>query len=227
MTHSFLTVLTMSKALSGKQSLSCNDITALTSATEHGQSQRRTSLRHADSLLHKFMRPKSPLIRSMEQTKKRTPASTPDLDDIDQRLIQIREQLSTFREQDMEFRERLDSLNNSIDELASRSSLASSEVSDLMMPSDDAAEEHHYEDNLEDDDQAIENSFKNLSMSFSSEVLNSCIPSIVVTSHKRCRQSSDPSIHETMKLLQFSKSTSPGTQWELPQRTYSTDQVYL
>ena len=233
MTHSVLTVLTMSKALAGKQSLSCGDISALASTTEHDRSnskQRRISLRHEDCLLHRFMRPKSPLIHSMERgAKKRTPrpASTPlDLDDIDQRLIQIRGQLSMFREQDMEFRERLDSLSNSIDELASRSSLASSEVSDVTMPSDDAAEEHDYKDNFEDDDQAIENDFKRLSMSLSTEVLNS-IPSITVTCYKICRQSSDPSVHETMKLLQLSDNTSPATQWQLPQRTYSTDQLYL
>ena len=208
----------MSKALAGKQSLSCSDITALASAAQHDQSdskQRRSSLRREDSILHKFMRPKSPLVHSTESNKKRTqrPASTPpDLDDIDQRLIQIREKLSMFREQDVEFRERLDSLSNSIDELASRSSLASSDV-----PSDDSAEEHcdNCEDDLEDADLAIENNFKNLSMSLSNEVLN-CVPSITVTSYMRCcRQSSDPSIHETAKLLQ------------LPQRTYSIDQLYL
>ena len=224
MTHSFLTVFAMSKALGGKQSLSCSDITALTvSAARQDQSdnkQRRTSLRHEDSLLHKLMRPKSPLA----QKRTARPASTPpDLDDIDQRLIQIREKLSMFREQDVEFRERLDSLSNSIDELASRSSLASS---DETIPSDDAAEEHDNEDDLEDADLAIENNFKNLSMSLSNEVLNS-VPSITVSYYKRCRQSSDPSIHETVnsKLLQLSDSTS--TQWQLPQRTYSIDQLYL
>lgn len=217
----------MSKALAGKQSLSCGDITALTTAAQHDQSdskQRRSSLKQ-DSLLYKFMRPKSPLVHSMEKDKKRTqrPASTPPvLDDIDQRLIQIREKLSMFREQDVEFRERLHSLSNSIDELASRSSLASS---DGTMPSDDAAEEHDYED-LEDDDLAIENNFKNLSMSLSNEVLNS-IPSITVTSYKKCRQSSDPSIHETMQLLQLSGDNTSLTQLHLPQRTYSIDQLYL
>ena len=227
MTHSFLTASTISTALGGKQSLSCNDITALTvSAARQDQSdskQRRTSLRYEDSFLHKFMRPKSP-----EGNKKRTQRSAsipPDLDDIDRRFIQIRENLSKFREQDVEFRERLYSLSNSINELGSRSSLASS---DVTIPSDDAAEEHDNEDDLEDADLAIENNFKNLSMSLSNEVLNS-VPSITVSYYKRCWQSSDPSIHKTVnsKLLQLSDSTSSPTQWQLPQRTYSIDQLYL
>ena len=166
----------MPTALSGigKQSLSCGDITSLTTApkSNHSESkQRRRSLvRSADTLLHRFVRPKSPLVHSMDRPPKtRTPASTPDLEDIDQRLIQIREKLSMFREQDMEFRERLDSLSNSIDELASRSSLAS----DISDDSDDASDEYHYEDN----NQTIDNDLKNVSMSFSSEVLN-CIPSL-------------------------------------------------
>ena len=197
----------MSKALSGKpQSLSCSDITALKIATKKSQSdnaneQRRKLLvksraQSRDTFIHRFLRPKSPLVRSMERTKKRTPAhSTPDpvydrVDDIDQRLVQIRSQLSMFRKQDMDFRERLDSLSNSIDELASRSSLAS-DISDVTFPSDDAAEEYYYED---DDDQAFENNLTNVSMSFSSEMLN-CIASITVTSCTRDdnRHESDPS----------------------------------
>ena len=230
MTHSFLTASTMSTALGGKQSLSCSDITALTVSAarqDHSDSkQRRTSLRYEDSFLHKFMRPKSP-----EGNKKRTQRSastgTPlDLDDIDRRFIQIRENLSQFRKQDVEFRERMHSLSSSIDELASRSSLASS---DVTIPSDDAAEVHDHEDDLEDADLAIENKFKYLSISISNEVLNS-IPSITVSYYQRRRQSaSDPSIHETVKLLhvQLSDSTSSPTQCQLPQRTYSTGQLYL
>ena len=171
----------MSKA----HSLSCSDILALKITTKQSESdsanerRRKSVIKSKDTILHKFLRPKSPLVSATERTKKRTPASsTPDpVDDIDQRLVQIRTQLSMFREQDMDFRERLYSLSNSIDELASISSLAS-DVSDATIPSDDAAEEYYYED---DDDQAIENDLKNVSMSFSSEMLN-CISSIAVTS---------------------------------------------
>ena len=220
MSHSFLTVPMMFKALSGKQSLSCSDITSLTTATKqnHSQSKRRRSslVRSADTLLHRFVRPKSPLVHSMERTKTRTPASTPDLDDIDQRLLQIRKKLSMFREQDMEFRERLDSLSNSIDELASRSSLASDSLED----SDDDIDECRYKD----DDQTIGNDLKNVSMSFSSEVLN-CIPYITVTPYKRMWQSSDPSIHAS-EATNLSDKTSMIHQ-QLPQHAYSSDLLYL
>jgi len=53
---------------------------------------------------------------------------------VDAQLMQIKEKLAAFREQDTEFRERIDSLNDSVSELASRSSLSSftsSECSDL------------------------------------------------------------------------------------------------
>ena len=53
---------------------------------------------------------------------------------MDAQLMQIKEKLAAFREQDIEFRERIDSLNDSVSELASRSSLSSftpSECSDL------------------------------------------------------------------------------------------------
>ena len=185
MSHSVLTVLTMSKALSKKQSRSCSDITTLTTATKQHQSdsdwkqlRRRNSLvRSVDAgynILHRFVKPKSPLVERMKKSDAPTsPASTPpDLDDIDQKLIQIREQLSTFRAQDTKLRERLDSLSNSIDELASRSSVAS-DISDVTMPSGNtSADEEHYS---EDDDRDIDDDFKNVSMSLSREVLN-CIP---------------------------------------------------
>ena len=90
----------------------------------------------------------------MDLTKNRR-CSSP-LDDIERRLIEIKDKLSMFREQDLEFRGRLHSLSNSVDELTSRSSLSLSEAStpsDLMIPSDEANEEEVWED----EDQRIEN----------------------------------------------------------------------
>lgn len=177
----------MSKAF-GKQSLSCGDIAALTSITEQDYSdikQKRNS-KPEEFFRSRFLRPKSPLLHSMDRSKSRSYSST--LDDIDCQLIQIKEKLSTFREQDLNFRERLDSLSNSIDELASRSSLTPSEAStnlDLIMPNDDINVNEEY--NCKDDEsieRGIENKIKNISsMSFSSEVLNG-IPAIAVTSYK-------------------------------------------
>lgn len=177
MTHTFLTVHTLPTAL-GKQSLSCGDIPALAhaSATEDGQSkikQRRNSLKPEEIL--RFLRPKSP--QSMKRKKSRSCSCT--LDDIDRQLIQIKENLSKFREQDVEFRERLHSLNSSIGELTSRSPSEVSSSSDLSVLNEDNYEEENCED-----DQCIDNDINGISMSFSSEVLDS-IPVIAVTSDNR------------------------------------------
>ena len=55
------------------------------------------------------------------------------VDAVDEQLMQIREKIAAFREQDTQFRERMNSLNGSVSELASRSSISSSpsECSDL------------------------------------------------------------------------------------------------
>ena len=52
---------------------------------------------------------------------------------MDEQLLQIREKIAAFRQQDTQFRERMDSLNESVSELVSRSSINSSlsECSDL------------------------------------------------------------------------------------------------
>ena len=123
------------------------------------------------------LRPKSPLLHAMDLTKNRR-CSSP-LDDIERRLIEIKDRLSMFREQDLEFRGRLHSLSNSVDELTSRSSLSLSEAS---TPSDEANEEEVWED----EDQRIENKIKDASVSLSSEVFN-CIPVIEVTYYKERR----------------------------------------
>ena len=52
---------------------------------------------------------------------------------MDEQLLQIRKKIAAFRQQDTQFRERMDSLNESVSELVSRSSINSSlsECSDL------------------------------------------------------------------------------------------------
>ena len=207
MTHTFLSVFAMSK---GKQSLSCNDIPALTTIKEHRDQldikQRRNS-RPEELFRPKFLRPKSPLLHS---SKSKSRNSSHALDDLDRQLVQIKQKLSIFREQDMEFRERLDSLSYSIDELASRSSIASnlSEASidsDLVFEQNDDAnstnEELDYEDDL-----SIENEIKNISTSFSDEVL-SRIPVISVSpDDEELNYEDDLSIENQIKNISTSFS---------------------
>lgn len=186
-----LTVLTRSKE---KQSLSCGDLSTLDSFSEY---DHRDSKRHSrDTFFPRFLRPKS--LRSMDRTMSKS--SNELVNDFDCQLAEIREKLAMFREQDMKFRERIDSLSNSIGELASRSSLTPSEPSigsdcgDLMLFNDDDEEQNYKEE------QTVDN---RITASFSSEVLN-CIPTIKVTSYKRRlerRRSSDPTAHEAVKLL--------------------------
>ena len=67
---------------------------------------------------------------------------------VDAQLMQIRAKLASFREQDTQFRERMDSLNDSVSELASRSSLSSftpSECSDLGSLDEASQEEEEFE----------------------------------------------------------------------------------
>ena len=181
MTHKYLTVNAMSKALGGKQSLSCGDIAALTSPTRHGQlstKQRRNSKPELKFFRPRFLRAKSPLLQSTDHGKSRSSSA---LDDIDRQMIQIKAKLSKFRDQDINFRERLDMLSNSIDELASPSDSEASICSDLMIPDD-----HSYADISDDenckDDQRIDNEIRSISMSFASEVFTH-IPIIAVTSY--------------------------------------------
>ena len=212
MTHTFLSVFGMSK---GKQSLSCSDIPALTCVKERrvrfDMKQRSNSKPEAEELYRlRFMRPKSPLLRC---SKSRNPSCSSALNDIDRQLAQIKQKLSIFREQDMNFRERLDSLSISIDELASRSSIAStlSEASidsDLVIMQDDDVssidEEQNYEDDL-----SIENQIKSVSMSFLDEVL-SHIPAISVTpddiiyEEQNCEHTDDLSIENAIRNISTS-----------------------
>ena len=178
MSHKYLTVNTMSKALGGKQSLSCGDIVALTSPTEHGQlgaKQRRSLKVEGEFFKSRFLRVKSSFSQSMDRGKSRSSSA---LDDIDRQMMQIKAKLSMFREQDIKFRERLDLLSNSIGDLASPSDSEASICSDLMSPNQDYASSS--DDESCEDDQRIEKEINNISMSFSSEVF-SRIPIIEVT----------------------------------------------
>ena len=219
---SFLAVITRSKKkFEGKLSLSCGDLASY-SHYEADSTERRISTKDQslDSSLPRFLRPKSAgcAAGSMDRTKSRS--SNELANDFDCQLAEIKEKLAKFREQDVEFHERMDSLNHSIGELASRtSSFTPSEVSAISDLSND-------EDNSEEeDDDFIENEIEAISKSFSSDLLNS-IPAIKVTCDKkklfRRRQSSDPAIHEAARLLKSSVAA------ERPRSAvYSPDYGYL
>ena len=73
------------------------------------------------------------------------------------------------------------SLSNSIDDIASSSSLTASEIttnSDLVMSNNEETCEDYFKE-----DETLENDTKGVSLSFSGEVLN-CIPSIAVKCYK-------------------------------------------
>ena len=194
MADSFLSVLTMPKR---KKSLSCDNIVALMSNTVGDCDQDRSSKSESKRknsagtsyTLRRFLRPKSPLVHSMDRDKS---ASSEDLvNNVDWRLIQIKKELATFREQDIKFRERMGSISNSIDDIASSCSLTESEVStasDLVMSNNDTNEKLNYKD-----DKTFEHEINSISASFSSEVLNR-IPAIAVKCYK-----TDPPLHETLQ----------------------------
>ena len=206
--NSFLAVITRSKKkFEGKISLSCGDLAALNSQYEEGgtiERRKGTEDSFLDSSYPRFLRPKSTgfMAGSMDRTKSR---SSSDLaNDFDYQLAEIKEKLAKFRKQDAEFHERMDSLNHSIGELASRASSTPSHVSadsNLSIYEDDSEEEVEHEQHFEADDD--ENGIGSISNSFASEVLNS-IPAIKVTCDKkrslrRRRSASDPSIHEAAR----------------------------
>ena len=175
-----------------KKSSSCENISSLISLYKDYDQSYYT---HRKSMTlfspQRLLKPKSPLVRSnsLHANTGKNASSSDIASNIDCRLIQIKKQLAMFRQQDTDFRERMDSLSNSIEDLTpSTCSLTSqSEVSDIMTSTDYASEEQHYKD-----DQTIENEIKNVSLSFSSEVLNR-IPSIAVTCYKT-RHASDPEL---------------------------------
>ena len=92
-------------------------------------SKKRRTLKRA--LFGSRLSPPNP---SSNRVSNRAKSNSELVNVLDAQLMQIREKLAAFREQDTEFRERMDSLNGSVSELASRSSLSSftpSECSDL------------------------------------------------------------------------------------------------
>lgn len=192
-----------------KKSSSCDNLTALSlyyadhdQAFSYCKDQMDFKQRKKSLTLPRFstQRLKSSLVRSGSMDRARM-NSGGLVENIDITLSDIRQKLAMFREQDIKFRKRMNSLSSSIEDLtpsSGQSSPTPSEpvelVRDVITPSDDATEEQQCKD-----DKSIENEIKNLSESFSSEVFNR-LPSIAVMCH-RSMYASDPSLHETVKLL--------------------------
>ena len=219
---SFLTVVSR---LKGRQSLSCNDLTTIESDYDDFDrfKQLRKSSKTGTCPCNRFLRTicAESSAQSLDRSKSR---SSELVNSLDRQLAEIREKLAMLQEQDTDFHERIDSLSNSIGELASRSSLnsfgselseASGAASDGMLSDEDEDSE---EENYIDDDQIIKHKIESISaMSFSTELLNS-IPTIEVTpdTYRRRRSSkrssqlrrSDPYVHESAKLLNSSTESN-------------------
>ena len=184
-----------------KKSSSCDDIAELSYYAEHAQFwyyRDQSYFKHRKSVtLFSPQRLKSSLVRrcSLDRPKSNTGSL---VDSIDFTLTDIKQKLAMFREQDTRFRKRMNSLSSSIEDLTTPPSSSPTpsepEAPDVMIPTDHANEEQQYKD-----DQTIESEIKNLSESFSSDVL-SRLPSIAVTCYKTM-YASDPSLHETVKHL--------------------------
>ena len=131
-----------------------------------------------------------------------SPSNSELINVVDEQLMQIREKLAAFRQQDTQFRERIDSLNDSVNELASRSSISSSpsECSDLDSLDEVSEEEEEFEQ------QTVGQK------AFSDEPPRLLrIPTVKIASSSQCsrppvgcfhmRQSSDPSsLHSHIEL---------------------------
>lgn len=210
---SFLTVVTRFK---GKQSLSCNDLTAI-DEYDNFDTIKQLSKDSKDKSWPRFFKPKS-TGSSDESINSKNCSEIANT--FDNQLAEIREKLAMFRQQDNEFHKRMRSLSNSIGDLAaSRSSLNSfthSEASDLMSGSNDDSD--HKEQNntggITEDSRVIKATTGNLATSSTSKVVDS-VPTIKVTgSYKRKRSSrrslrrSDPAIHESARLLNSSMESN-------------------
>ena len=97
------------------------------------------------------------------------------INSVDEQLMQIREKLAAFREQDTRIRERMDSLNSSVSDLASQTSLSSPTPSCSDLSSLDGEAMQDKEEEFEPLEQ---------SGTFSSEPQIFCIPTIIVTECK-------------------------------------------
>lgn len=184
--NSLLAVVKRSK---GKHlSLSCSDLPKALEYDESDFQRLRTQPKNCKSL-PRFLRPRS--AGSMDRTKRRS--SSEFMDTFDCQLAEIKAKLAMFRDQDTEFRGRMESLSNSIGELASlsRSSLNLSEVSVDLMTSDD--EEQGC---VGKNDHPIEIEFHSMSRRSSSSEVLYCIPTIEITYCKR--GSSYSSVHESL-----------------------------
>ena len=208
---SFLTVATR---LKGRLSLSCNDLSAIESEYDDFDSIKQLR-RNSKSTSCPWTRRRFLTSEYSDQSLDRAKSKSSELvNALDDQLAEIREKLAMLREQDIDFHERMDSLSNSIGEVASQSSLSSfgsalseaSEAASDGIPDD--ADENAEEKNYTEDEQIIKSKIEGISKSFSNELLNS-IPTIKVTSdpYKRKRSSkrsvrrSDPYIHGSAELL--------------------------
>ena len=201
---SFLTVLSRAK---GKLSLSCGDLTAVSDDDDCNRKPNGSKKKSWS----RFRRHRSTETIDRATRAKSTSPTNELANNFDCLLAEVREKLAMFREQDIKFRDRMDSLGNTIDEVASlRSSMNS-----LLTPSEASRDSDRLKDNseeqddsdLEDDDQIIRDKIENISKSFSSELL-SCIPTIEVTCYKR-RRSSDPTMHESARIIRTSMPSEP------------------
>lgn len=194
-------------------SSSCGDLSAIANSGQYDEPDFHLLKKDSNDtpgLFSRFLRPRSqsPEPRpergseSLDRAKSRS--SSELLNTFDCQLAEIRAKLAMFREQDTDFRERMDSLSNSIGELASNCSLAPSDnisvaSADLMIDE---------EQNYKDDDHSIEGELQNntVSASFSTEMLNQCIPTIEVTHYKR--RLSDSTLHGSI-LRPLKSSSTP------------------
>ena len=205
---SLLTVFTKFKGKRKRRtklSFSCNDLSKIKSGYNELDTIKQLKRHSKDSSFPPKYLSSGSSAESMDGAKSKSASDLVMIIDI--QLAEIREKLAMFREQDIDFHRRMDSLNNSISELASlTTSEASDPKSDPMLYDDDDDDEQCYSD----DEEIIKNKIENISMSFSTEVLN-CIPTIKVTPYNRMsikrRKSlnqslsrSDPTIHESSRI---------------------------
>ena len=120
MDHLFSAFMLRRTRSNSKQNSSCGDIPDLYVSKKRMLKRASFDSRYSPSS------PSSDRAKSM--------SSSELINVVDAQLMQIREKLAAFRQQDTQFRERMNSLNGSVSELASQSSVSSftpSECSDL------------------------------------------------------------------------------------------------
>ena len=144
-----------------RQSRSCGDIADLS----YSSTSKKRVLKRALT----FFGNRRPSSASFERTMNNSNSEL--INSVDEQLTQIKEQLAAFREQDARIRVRMNSLNSSVSELASRSSLGSptpSECSDFSFLDDD-------DEVMQDEEPYVQD------QAFTNEPQTFCIPTVIVT----------------------------------------------